>query len=106
MVQKWLSEHPTREEVTNFVSGYINNEVVPIILNAVGKDLFQLKCRNEVLLSYLIDNEICTAEEYEERYKNYLKEQMEEAQKRQEEMRKEQEARSKIVVPNKTILKP
>ena len=103
--QEWLKGSPTREEVTNFVSGYVNNEVLPVIMNAVGKDLFQLKCRNEVLLKVLIDKEVCTAEEFEAEYKQYLKEQTEEAMKRQEQLRREQELKaSGIIVPDKTII--
>ena len=103
--QEWLKGSPTREEVTNFVSGYVNNEVLPVIMNAVGKDLFQLKCRNEVLLKFLIDKEVCTAEEFEAEYKQYLKEQTEEAMKRQEQLRREQELKaSGIIVPDKTII--
>ena len=100
--QKWLMGHPTREEVTQFVSGYINNEVIPIILNSVGKELFQLRCRNEVLLKFAIESGACTAEQYEEEYKNYMKQQQEEIKKHKEQVMKEQE--SKIIVPDKTII--
>lgn len=100
--QEWLNGTPTRGEVTQFVSAYINNEVIPIILNSVGKELFQLRCRNEVLLKMLVDSNICTAEEFEENYKKYLAEQTEEVRKRQEKQQSEQG--SKIVVPNKTII--
>lgn len=103
--QKWLEEHPTRGEVTQFVSGYINNEVIPVILNSVGKELFQLRCRNEVLLKFAIESGACTAEQYEEEYKNYMKQQQEEIRKHQEQVMKEQESSaSKIIVPDKTII--
>lgn len=103
--EKWLNGTPTRGEVTQFVDGYINNEVLPIIMNAVGRDLFQLKCRNEVLLKYLVDNGICTPEEFEKSYGEYLKQQTEEVKKRQEQLRKEHESKvSPIIVPDKTIV--
>ena len=100
--QEWLNGTPTRGEVTQFVSSYINNEVIPVILNSVGKELFQLRCRNEVLLKIVSDANICTVEEFEELYKKHLVEQTEEVRKRQEKQKSEHE--SKIVVPNKTII--
>ena len=73
--QEWLNGTPTRGEVSQFVSAYISNEVVPMILNSVGKELFQLRCRNEVLLKMIMDENIGTLEEFEEKYKKHLAEQ-------------------------------
>ena len=100
--QEFLAQRPTRQEVTDFVGGYISNEVIPIILNSVGKELFQLRCRNEVLLKMLIDSGVTTAEGFEEAYKQHLKQEQEAAAKRQQELQKRME--SPIVVPDKTIL--
>lgn len=100
--QEFLSQRPTRQEVSDFVGGYISNEVIPIIFNSVGKELFQLRCRNEVLLKMLIDSGVTTAEGFEEAYKQHLKQEKEAAAKRQQELQKMME--SPIVVPDKTIL--
>ena len=107
--EDWLNGHPTRGEVTQFVDGFVNNEVVPLIMNMVGKDLFQLKCMTDVLMKYVIDSGVCTAEEFEKTYKEYYSQQMKEVQKRQEELRKEQEAKERqrnsgIITPDKTII--
>ena len=81
--QEWLNGTPTRGEVSQFVSAYISNEVVPMILNSVGKELFQLRCRNEVLLKMIMDENIGTLEEFEEKYKKHLAEQTDEIRRRQ-----------------------
>ena len=100
--QEFFNQKPTRQEVSDFVGGYISNEVIPIILNSVGKELFQLRCRNEVLLKILIDSGVTTAEGFEELYKQHLKQEQEAAAKRQQELQKRME--SPIIVPDKTIL--
>ena len=100
--QKWLADHPTREEVVQFVSGYINNEVIPVVLNSVGTQMFQLRCRTDVLLKMMIDSGICTEKKYEAEYKKYVDAQQAELEKRRQQMANEQA--KKIIVPDKKII--
>lgn len=100
--QKWLEDHPTREEVVQFVSGYINNEVIPVVLNSVGTQMFQLRCRNDVLLKMLIEAGICTEQKFEMEYKKYMEAQQAEIEKRRQQMANEQS--KKIIVPDKKII--
>lgn len=100
--QKWLEDRPTREEVVQFVSGYINNEVIPVVLNSVGTQMFQLRCRNDVLLKMLIEAGICTEKKFEMEYKKYMDAQQAEIEKRRQQMANEQA--KKIIVPDKKII--
>jgi hypothetical protein len=100
--EKWLAENPTRGEVTQFVNGFVNNEVIPVILNSVGKELFQLRCRCDILLKYAIESGACTAEKFEKDYEAYMKEQMKKLEAEQEKQRRQ--AESKIIVPDKKIV--
>lgn len=100
--QKWLADHPTRDEVVQFVSGYINNEVIPVVLNSVGTQMFQLRCRTDVLLKMMIDAGICTEKKYEAEYKKYVDAQQAELEKRRQQMVNEQS--KKIIVPDKKII--
>lgn len=100
--EKWLNDRPTREEVVQFVSGYINNEVIPVVLNSVGTQMFQLRCRTDVLLKMLIDAGICTEKKYEVEYKKYVDAQQAEIEKRRQQMANEQA--KKIIVPDKKII--
>lgn len=103
--QKFMNEPVTRQEVSNFVDGFINNEVVPQILNTVGKELFALRSMNTVLQKFIIDAGICTEDQFVETYEAYMKEQTEKLKKQQEEMARKQRLQSNgIIVPDKTII--
>lgn len=101
--QKWLKDHPTRGEVTQFVSAFVNNEVIPVVLNSVGKELFQLRCRCDILLKYMIESGICTADKFEKDYKLYMEEQLKKVDEEREKERKK--AESKIIVPDNKIIR-
>ena len=88
---KWLNEHVTRGEVTQFVSAYLNNEVIPFVFNSVGKELFNLRCRNELLLKFLVESGVFTSEQFEEEYKRYLSEQVKKLKEEQEKVKSDAE---------------
>lgn len=103
--EKFFNEYVTRRECTNFVDGYINNQVIPQIMNAVGKELFCLRSMLTVQQSYLINAGICTEDELVKAYEDYMKEQSEIVRKQHEEIARQQRLQaSGIIVPDKTII--
>lgn len=99
--QAFMNEPVTRAEVSNFVDGYINGQVIPQIMNAVGKELFHLRSMNTVLQTFIINAGICTEDELVKAYEDFIKEQT----KKMEEAQREQNLKAKgVILPDKKIV--
>lgn len=72
-LSEWLKGSPTRADVANYVSGFVDNMVTPHILQLVSKELHAIMCRNLVLQSFLISSGACTEQEITQAYESFLK---------------------------------
>ena len=74
-ILEWRKKPATHEEVESFVSNYISNQIVPAIMESVGRELFLVKSQLRVLQSMTIGAGLITEQEYEENLNKYIEDQ-------------------------------
>lgn len=97
---EYLKGNPTRQEVMNFVNGYMNEQILPYLLNVYADRFNRIAGMISVCQSTMIEAGIITADGFKELMDNWNKEY---DRKKEEAQRKAKEAQERHNPPNNAV---